>query len=180
MGVKVKIEGVEGGLNSQTGKSDEIAIIEELHRKFSGSQTYMEHLFSLPFVEWIKSQIKDDLSCDIHSDLVHGGMEVGRLTSIISSLQEKERRDAHASEFEVSKWRARWQEKENDDARHVQELFKEREERQLGQQERMEKLNEMTDMLEQEREDSMKLADQVVSLKAKLYDLMVKKTEGAL
>jgi hypothetical protein len=175
MGVKVKIEGIEGGLNSQTGKSDEIAIVEELHRKFSGSGTYLEHLFSMPFVEWVKSQIKDDLSCDIHSDLVAAGMEVSRLNSLNAALSQVSERNAKGLEEEISKWKARWQEKENDDARHVQELADRRREWQEERNGLVIKMNEMEERIDQECHDALKLADEVVSLKAKLYDLITKK-----
>jgi chromosome segregation ATPase len=65
MTIRVKIEGVK--LDSQTGKADEITVLQCIVALFQGSQTYLESLFSPELVTWVQQQIKDDLCADIWS-----------------------------------------------------------------------------------------------------------------
>lgn len=62
--VTVTIE-TPGGLNSQTGKSEEIEILAYLTDRVRGTQTYLEQLFTQNLFEWVTGKIRDDFSTDI-------------------------------------------------------------------------------------------------------------------
>jgi hypothetical protein len=62
--ITVKIDTVNG-LNSQTGKSEEIEILSLITERMAGTQTYLESLFDAALLDWFKGQVHDDFCPNI-------------------------------------------------------------------------------------------------------------------
>jgi len=62
--IEVTIE-APSGINSQTGKSEEIEILNRITNRFKGTQTYLSMLFTENVVEWFNNKVHDDFSTDL-------------------------------------------------------------------------------------------------------------------
>jgi hypothetical protein len=62
--IEVTIE-APSGINSQTGKSEEIEILNRITNRFKGTQTYLSMLFTENLVEWFNGKVRDDFSADL-------------------------------------------------------------------------------------------------------------------
>jgi vancomycin resistance protein YoaR len=74
--ITVKIDTVNG-LNSQTGKSEEIAILQEITERMAGTQTYLESLFTGDLLEWFEGKVHDDFCPNIMAEY-HAELENSR------------------------------------------------------------------------------------------------------
>jgi hypothetical protein len=65
--VTVVIE-TPGGLNSQTGKAEEIAVLSLITDRVRGTQTYLDSLFTDGFFDYVAGKIKDDFAPDLYME----------------------------------------------------------------------------------------------------------------
>lgn len=53
------------GINSQTGKSEEIAILAAITDRVRGTQTYLDSLFTDGLLDWFTGKVRDDFAPDM-------------------------------------------------------------------------------------------------------------------
>ena len=58
------------GINSQTGKSEEIEILNRITNRFRGTQTYLDSLFTTDLLDYFSGKVKDDFCPDIMAEYV--------------------------------------------------------------------------------------------------------------
>lgn len=65
--VTVTIE-TPGGLNSQTGKSEEIKVLALITDRVRDTQTYLSSLFTPELLDYVSGKIRDDFAPDIYME----------------------------------------------------------------------------------------------------------------
>lgn len=156
---------------SSTSEAEKIKIITDLHDFFAGTQSYLDSLFTLSMAAWVENRIKDD-SCP---DLYHWYSQT-------IDEAEKARVDFRAEIAAVNKDNKKYERQLEDAEKRVTELqTKLTTDHAIWLAER-EQWNRMTDEL---RGDKVNLAtearnlhdtvteqaDEIIRLKAKLWDL---------
>ena len=170
--VKISIDGE--ALGSQTSKQTEIAILHKIRDAVCGTQTYLEGLFSLRLIEWFSQKVADDLGCNVMQvvDELYSGEMASRM-SIMSLEAEMERmkkdhdmkisnhRDAYESEIKKLK----------EELERTKEL---RDEYADGLEKAVRRLKEVESELRNCELISAGREEDLVRLKARLYDLTAK------
>lgn len=174
MTVKIKIEGVDGGLNAQTSKADEIAILKALLEKVHGTQTYLGSLFTKDFVMWVETAIRDDVSTDMMDHLMACQKEIGDVRATVGRLMQEAESDRKVQALAYSTLKS---DKENVEA-HWKAVRDRDEEVIRGLNESVvawnRKAHDLMVRLDESEKGVERRDREILELKARLYDL----TEG--
>jgi polyhydroxyalkanoate synthesis regulator phasin len=76
---------VEDGMS----KEMEAKVLDKLYEAFAGTDTYLEQLFTAPFVSWVNTKIRDDIFPEVmqyvHQDRYNG--EIDRLAKLVDDAE---------------------------------------------------------------------------------------------
>jgi hypothetical protein len=161
--VTVTIE-TPGGLNSQTGKSEEVAILALITDRVRGTQTYLDSLFTGDLLDYFKGKVTDDFCPDIMAEY---NAEVETNRTLTRDLQAANLRAENIDRDRAFLADGNKQNVANKDAMIDRLTFTVSEVRECLNTERYEHKLAMTER------DS--LAEQVTKLKVMLFDLQNRK-----
>lgn len=170
--VKILIDGEV--LGSQAGKQDEIAILNKIRDAVCGTQTYLEALFSPRLIEWFSQMVADDFCSDVMLVVDELSRAETVLRSAITSLEAEIKRMKKDHDMKISNHRDGY----NGEIKKLKE----------GLERTKELRDEYADGLEKESRRRIEVENElrncelisagreedIVRLKARLYDLTAK------
>ena len=170
--VKMSIDGEV--LGSQTGKQDEIAILNKIRDAVSGTQTYLEGLFSPRLIEWFSKEVANDFSCNVMlvaDDLSRGEMVLKSANTRLEVEMERMKKD---HDIKLSAHRDGYHE----EISRLKDEVESRKERMREYADALERVNAQLREVESELRNCELISagreEDIVRLKARLYDLTAK------
>lgn len=153
-------------LKIEDTKAAEIAVIAKLVVSFQGTGLYLESLFTPAFLMWVGEQIKNDFPPDIHSYLLTDedrhkyNEQIAMLDTQVTELIRQ--KDLVTNELA----------RVRDEADKVEVYYKDALARELDEKSHYSRHNaQLAHEINQLHEECSKLQDEVMRLKAHLYDL---------
>ena len=151
---------VEDGMS----KEMEAKVLNKLYEAFAGTDTYLEQLFTAPFVSWVNTKIRDDIFPEVMQYIHPEESDELRQLRLLADSNEKLVDHYQGQEQELKEQYDALKEAKQMDWDRNQEKIQTIQERLFEERERVRRHVDHIADLEQE----------VLSLKAKLYDEMTK------
>ena len=145
-------------------KEMEIKVLNKFYASFAGTDTYLEQLFTAPFITWASMKIRDDIFPDVMQYIHPEESDELRQLRLLADSNEKLVDHYQGQEQELKEQYAALKEAKQMDWDRNQEKIQTIQERLFEERERVRRHVDHIADLEQE----------VLSLKAKLYDEMTK------
>lgn len=158
--IEVTIE-TPTGINSQTGKSEEIEILSRITNRFRGTQSYLASLFTNNLLDYFSDAVKDDFCPDVMADYraemenrrkYESELSSARISNELLNKDIEKLRDQARCELEYRNKKIDEHQKVIDDLRM--------------------RLAEKSNDVQCANQEVGRLAEQVRDLKVKLFDLM--------
>jgi hypothetical protein len=156
-------------VDPKASKQEEMDILIKLRKSFEGTGCYLEGLFSKALIEWATPRIRDDGSIDVMEELESREQQVIKseqkgvalLKDQEDTLREKEALIRQLNDHNVVL--------ENEIGHKLAQLMEDKEQYQALE----EKLKEERYKTAAQATEITSLKQEIVNLKAKLYDMMV-------
>jgi len=149
-------------LNDSPSKAEEIEALEKIQKFFSNKDTYLKGLFTDDLVSWVSIRIKDDIGPDLY------GWLSGEMADFSNAFIERDEAREHLRNKDAT----------IAELQSANEILAEKSQEQRNT---IQLLNDECTMIRTEMydmtEDNDKRRQEVVELKAKLYDLMTQRKE---